>query len=124
MAVDLPYTMTYKDQTIHAQSVAMLAGAHVSNGKPLRFRVSSSWNKEFYNFVIKYYTLPDHQWMFADSFTDLVSRLQVLEEKSEGAPILNIVKGLPPPLEGVERCLSIDEEAIRGEEPWELLSRN
>ena len=61
---------------------------------------------------------------FADSFTDLVSRLQVLEEKSEGAPILNIVKGLPPPLEGVERCLSIDEEAIRGEEPWELLSRD
>lgn len=59
-----------------------------------------------------------------DSFTDLVSRLQTLEERSEGAPILNIVKGLPPPLEGVERCLSIDEEAIRGEEPWELLSRD
>ena len=61
---------------------------------------------------------------FADSFTDLVSRLQTLEEKSEGAPILNVVKGSPPPLEGVERCLSIDEEGIRGEEPWELLSRD
>ena len=69
-------------------------------------------------------TLHHHTFSFADSFTDLVSRLQIIEEKSEGAPILNIVKGLPPPLEGVERCLSIDEEAIKGEEPWELLSRD
>lgn len=53
-----------------------------------------------------------------------MARLQSLEEKSEGAPILNVVIGAPPAAEGVERCLSVDVDTVKGEEPWELLSRD
>lgn len=57
-----------------------------------------------------------------DSFEDLTTRLKALEGASEGAPLLNIVEGGPPPsFSGVERLPSMDEGGAKGEEPWELL---
>jgi len=57
-----------------------------------------------------------------DSFEDLTGRLKALEVGSEGAPLLNVVEGGPPPAyTGVERLSSMDEGGAQGEEPWELL---
>ena len=43
-----------------------------------------------------------------------------LEAEAEGAPLLNIVEGEPPP-PFVERSSSMEEGGVKGEEQWELL---
>lgn len=56
----------------------------------------------------------------ADSFIDLMGRLQGLELEAGPAPLLNVVCGDPPP-PFAERSFSLDDGPSKGEDQWELL---